>query len=529
MNMKINNDDNEEPASRRVVKYTLAALIFVALFLINYHYFSRHISSNPEKIVNFIKEEPVAKFRNPAVAGIFYPYEPEALNSELNKHLGASVPRHFLQPQILVVPHAGYRYSAATAAKAYQVLQAYSGNIRNVILVGPAHYVHVKGAAVPKNEYWTTPLGKIALNRQIINNLVSDSGFVYNDKAHKKEHSLEVQLPFLQKVLKNFQIAPVVYGDVSPETLAKALEPYLKRPDTLIIFSADLSHYYDDATAKIIDSQTEEMVAAGKAEIESHMSCGAPGINAAILLARKAGLRPTLLDMRNSGAAGGDKSGVVGYGAWSFTDAEMHKDDKPLSSLEQEWESLRNFAGLYGKDILKIAGEAVNEAVLNKGYYKPTRKEYDNNLFNRGAAFVTINKNGKLRGCMGSLLANQAIAFDVAQNAYSAALEDNRFSPLTKEDLKDITLSVSLLTGFERINYKDEQDLLSRLKPGADGLVIRAGNRQGVFLPSVWKELPERADFLNNLKVKAGMTPSFWSNNIKVYRFRAVEISKDEN
>lgn len=529
MNMKINNNDDEEPTSRRVVKYTLAALVFVALFLINYHYFSRHISSNPEKIVNFIREEPEAKFRSPAVAGIFYPQEREALNSELNKHWGGTMPRHFLQPQILVVPHAGYQYSAATAAKAYQVLQAYERNIRNVILVGPSHYVPLKGAAVSKAEYWGTPLGKVALNHRIIDALVADSGFIYSDKAHKKEHSLEVQVPFLQKVLKNFQIVPVVYGDISPEVLTKALEPYLKQPDTLIVFSADLSHYYDNATAKIIDSQTKEMVERGKAEIEDHMSCGAPGINAAILLARKAGLHPTLLDMRNSGDVSGDKSGVVGYGAWSFAEAEMQKNDKPRPPLEQEWENIRNYAALYGKDILKIAREAVNEAVLHKSYYKPTRKEYDNNLFNRGAAFVTINQNGKLRGCIGSLLANQAIAFDVAQNAYSAALEDNRFSPLTNEDLKDLSLSVSLLTGFERIAYKSEQDLLAQLVPGADGLVIRAGNRQGVFLPAVWKELPDRADFLNNLKVKAGMTPSFWSDNVKVYRFRAVEISKDEN
>ncbi len=527
--MKIKNNDNEEPTSRRVLKYTLIALLFIALIVINYHYFSRHISSNPEKIVNFIREEPVVKFRNPAVAGLFYPQNAAALSTEVNKHLSSSASHHFLQPQIIVVPHAGYLYSAATAAKAYQELQAYRKNIKNVILVGPSHYVPVKGAALSRSEYWGTPLGKIAVNRQIVEELVAKDGFVYSDKAHEKEHSLEVQLPFLQKVLKNFQIIPIVYGDIPPEKLAETLYPYLKRPDTLIVFSADLSHYYDDATAKLIDSQTKEIIASGKAEVEEHMSCGATGINAAILLARKGGLHPTLLDMRNSGDAGGDKSGVVGYGAWRFSEADLQKDSKELSPLEQELDNIRNFASVYGKDILKIAKEAVNEAVLKKDYYKPTRKEYDNNLFNRGAAFVTLYQNGKLRGCVGSLLANQAIAFDVAQNAYSAALEDNRFSPLAKEDLKEITLSVSLLTGFERIKYKDEQDLLSRLNPGVDGIVIRDGNRQGVFLPAVWKELPDRADFLNNLKVKAGMSPSFWSDNIKVYRFRAVEISKDEN
>ena len=118
---------------------------------------------------------------------------------------------------------------------------------------------------------------------------------------------------------------------------------------------------------------------------------------------------------------------------------------------------------------------------------------------------------------------------DVADNAYNAALNDNRFSAINQDELKDIKISVSLLTGYERIDYKDEQHLLSQLRPEIDGIVIRDGNRQGLFLPSVWKQIPDRKDFLNNLKLKAGMSPSFWSNDIKVYRFRTVEIKEDAN
>ena len=140
-----------------------------------------------------------------------------------------------------------------------------------------------------------------------------------------------------------------------------------------------------------------------------------------------------------------------------------------------------------------------------------------------------MEKDGELRGCIGSLLPAQAVADNVAQNAYAAAMEDSRFSPVKPEELGKIKISISLLTGFEAVNYKSEEDLVSQLVKGVDGVILRDGNRQGVFLPAVWKQLPDPQAFLNNLKIKAGMSPSYWSNRIKVYRFRVVEISKDEN
>ena len=133
-----------------------------------------------------------------------------------------------------------------------------------------------------------------------------------------------------------------------------------------------------------------------------------------------------------------------------------------------------------------------------------------------------------MRGCVGTVVPHVAVAHDLAENAYRAAMEDGRFSPLTEEELSRTHFSISLLTGFERVPYWDESDLLNRIRPGIDGLIIRDGDRQGLFLPSVWKELPDKAEFLKNLKVKAGFNPSYWSNNIKVYRFRTVEINDED-
>lgn len=516
---------------KKIMKIALLAVVLGALLWVNYCHFSKHISSNPERINTFIAEDNnMDKFRTPAVAGIFYPASSADLDSQLGQYLQNLPPNAETKPKILIVPHAGYMYSAKTAAKAYATLLPWKNSIQNVILVGPSHYVGIKGFALSKDDYFATPLGKIAINKTIESELAAQPGFQYNNAAHAKEHSLEVQLPFLQKTLKNFSIVPIVYGEANPEELAKALEPYLHQKNTLIVISADLSHYYPYNHAKSVDAKTKDLIAQNVAEVEDHMSCGSVGINAAILLAQKNRLLPKLLDMVNSGDVTGDKSSVVGYASWSFEQEEERTSPSvPLSALEQEVESLRTFANLYGSDLLKIARISLDEAVTHDKHFKPARNDYADVLFNRGASFVTLEKGGELRGCIGSLLPSQAIAFDVAQNAFSAAMEDKRFPPVTAEEIAKLKISISLLSGFEGINYKNENDLVSQLVKGADGIIIRDGDRQGVFLPSVWKQIPEPQEFLNNLKIKAGMSPSYWSNRIKVYRFRVVEISKDEN
>ncbi len=525
----MNNEDDDDLGRPRVLKFILIGIVLASLLWINYCHFTRHISSNPERINHFVaKDDNMDKFRAPAVAGVFYPADTENLDAQVGKYLSDVTPLTSRRPKMLIVPHAGYRYSAPTAAKAYGLLRPYAKNIRNVILVGPSHYVAVDGFALSGDDYFKTPLGQVPVNKEINAELAQNPHFKYNSLAHLKEHSLEVQLPFLQKVLKRFSIVPVVYGNADPAVLAAALQPYMDRPDTLIIFSADLSHYYTYDQARYIDSRTEELVAGRLPQVEEHMSCGSLGINAAVLLARKYNFQPRLLDIVNSGDVTGDKSGVVGYGAWSFDREDRPREETALPPLKQEVESLRSFAEIYGKDLLEIAGASLKEAVGRKKY-KPSRSDYPNELFNRGASFVTLQSGGELRGCIGSLLPGRAIADDVADNAYKAAVEDSRFAPLTEEELKNIKVSISLLSGFEAINYKDEADLLSKIIQGVDGIVIRDGNRQGVFLPAVWKQLPDKAEFLNNLKIKAGMSPSYWSNRIKVYRFRVVEISKDEN
>lgn len=508
----------------KIAYYIFIAIIVIILLWLNYCSLHNSVSSNNALINNYTpKVDEMAQYRNPVVAGLFYPADTKQLSEDVDVYLGKDIALPKYQPQILIVPHAGYQYSAVAAAKAYAQLKNFSGKIRNVILVGPSHKVAFEGIAAPSIDFFKTPLGDVPLNK----NMIAEMGVKISDAAHAKEHSLEVQLPFLQKVLKNFQIIPLVYGQVTPEILAETLKPYLGRPDTVIVISADLSHYYNYETAQALDNMTAEMVAQKQAEIEEHMSCGAIGINAALILAKVNNLRPEMLDMLNSGDTAGDKNNVVGYGAWSFSENKQSEPEN--KGLEAEVENLKTFVDTYGQELIKIAKNSLNYAV-DKDKFSPSRNDYDDVLFDKGASFVTLTKkNGDLRGCIGTIVPNQGIAHDVAANTYAAAMEDGRFKPLQPEEVKDLDISISLLSGFERISYTDEKDLLSKINKDIDGVIIRDGNRQGLFLPSVWKQLPDKQEFLNNLKLKAGMNPTYWSNKIKVYRFRTVEIKDNEN
>ena len=517
--MKKNNDDKK---SRKKKKGFLIAVI-VALILFNYFYFHNKISANNELIIHYsVKDDPMEQYRDPAVAGFFYALDPQTLKSEIHSYLQTEWRPFRGLPKILIVPHAGYQYSGSAAAKAYRPLEDFAEKIETVILLGPSHQMAINEAALSSADYFNTPLGKIPLDKKKVEQLALKSGFSINNAAHKKEHSLEVQLPFLQTVIKNFKIVPIVYGvDTNPQEIAQALKPMLEDAQTILVVSADLSHYYSYETAQKIDKKTAQKIINGKANINHHESCGANGINTALILAQMMYLHPQTLSLINSGDTSGEKEKVVGYGAWAF--------EKTSNKLDEEQKSLADYVAAYKEKLLKIARLSIEKAVMQGQTYVPNRDDYDDALFDRGASFVTLEKNKNLRGCIGSVLPRRAIALDIAENAYAAALEDTRFQPVSENELKQIKITISLLTGLEEIKYQDEEDLLSQIKPYKDGLVILDGHRQGLFLPSVWEQLPDKKEFLNNLKLKVGMSPSYWSNAIKVYRFTTVEIKENEN
>ncbi len=254
--------------------------------------------------------------RNPAVAGLFYPDNPRTLRTALADYL-RTVPETGSVPKAIIAPHAGYIYSGPIAASAYARLKPARGRIQRVVLLGPSHRVGFHGLALSSAEFFVTPLGRIPLDREAAA-IISDLPQVrVMDVAHAQEHSLEVHLPFLQEVLGEFRLLPLVVGDASPEEVSEVLELLWGGPETLIVISSDLSHYHDYAVAKKMDRATSHAIETLRYEdIHHDDACGRNPVSGLLHLARKQGLSVHTIDLRNSGDTAGTRESVVGYGAY---------------------------------------------------------------------------------------------------------------------------------------------------------------------------------------------------------------------
>ena len=266
-----------------------------------------------------------ANIRPTAVAGTFYPAHAEPLLNQVQHFLEQTkLHRQTRPPKAIIVPHAGYIYSGAIAANAYALLRPLRNRICRVVLLGPVHHVPVGGLAVPSVTAFASPLGTVPLDQVALASLADLRQVVVDDRCHAKEHSLEVHLPFLQSVLENFKLVPLAVGDASTADVAEVLERLWGGDETLIVVSSDLSHYLTYLVAQQRDAMTAQAVLDLRIDISHEQACGATPMNGLLLAARHHGLRPALLDLRNSGDTSGDKSCVVGYAAFALYEDKPH-------------------------------------------------------------------------------------------------------------------------------------------------------------------------------------------------------------
>lgn len=258
--------------------------------------------------------------RPAGVAGLFYPQDPDELSAAVEALLGRlrSASR---MPKVLIVPHAGYIYSGPVAAQAYASLGSGAGSLRRVVLLGPSHHEWFRGLALPTVEAFETPLGVVPIEEALVSKLSGLPEVLVSDAPHALEHSLEVQLPFIQHLAPAAEIVPMVAGVASPAEVDAVIDAVWGGAETLIVVSSDLSHYNAYATARACDAATAQAILDGREDIASHQACGWVVVNGLARATRKRGLHAELLDLRNSGDTAGDKRRVVGYGAFGFYDA----------------------------------------------------------------------------------------------------------------------------------------------------------------------------------------------------------------
>jgi AmmeMemoRadiSam system protein B/AmmeMemoRadiSam system protein A len=431
---------------------------------------------------------------------MFYPDNPVELKHTLTGLLANAksdaLPR---APKALIVPHAGYIYSGAIAASAYASLGDLRGRIRRVVLLGPTHRVYVRGLALPETERFATPLGEVQLDREAMQQLSGLPQVIRSEAAHQMEHALEVQLPFLQQVLGDFKLLPLAVGEATAAEVAEVLETVWGGDETLIVISSDLSHFLPDAAARKVDCGTVDAILALDPHLSHEQACGATPVNGLLLAARRHGLHPVALDVRNSSDTAGDSERVVGYAAFAFNaEAESDRPDDEK-----------------GSTLLKLAR---SEIAAKLGHERPFSAQAGW-LAEPGASFVTLTLQGELRGCIGTLEAHRPLGLDVRENALAAAFRDPRFMPLTREEFDDIRVEVSVLSPSEAMAVASEAHALAALRPGIDGVVFEYGHYRSTFLPQVWEQLPEPAEFLAHLKRKAGLSMDFWSDSVRLSRY----------
>ena len=426
--------------------------------------------------------------RRPAVAGSFYPADPGLLAENLKLLLEQTHPAGQGMPKMLIAPHAGYVYSGPVAASAYALLRARAALIRRVVLLGPAHRVALRGLAAPSVDRFRTPLGDIPLDRAAINSLADLPQVRVNDAAHEREHSLEVHLPFLQALLPEFSLVPLVVGHAPPAAVAQVLERLWGGPETLIVISTDLSHYHDYNTARRLDQETCAAIEQFRyEEIGPEQACGCMPMAGALHLARQRGMQIQRLDMRNSGDTAGGRDRVVGYAAFALRPADVADRDHD------------------GDLLLGLARNSVEHGLRTGRPLESKFEHVASELRTPAAAFVTLMLRNRLRGCIGSTEPVEPLVRAVTNSAYKAAFHDPRFPALTAGEFTQVKFSVSILSAKQPLDFQSEPDLIQQLRPGTDGLVISHGQRSATFLPSVWETLPTAEQFVAQLKRKAGL------------------------
>lgn len=440
------------------------------------------------------KEEKSVKIRNPAVAGAFYPADKLELSNQIEKFLEKAEKRAVEDhPLVLIVPHAGYDYSGRVAGAGFKILEG--KQIKRVILIGASHHSFVQGLAIDSNDVWETPLGKIRINTDLRDKIVKASSlFSVDSSPHQEEHSLEVEIPFLQKVLTDFEILPILVNDLDDTDLEEVGQILAENIDekTILIVSSDMSHYPDYQDANYADQKVIETILTGKRDnlikiIEELEEKGIPNAST-FLCAQKAveiGMKVAekletsqiqLLRYANSGDVEiGDRSRVVGYSAIVFSgraNRELNREEK--------------------SKLLSIARQSV-ETYIRTGQIP----RFNSDLFylnKKTGAFVTLKKQGQLRGCIGAFETDMPLYQVVSKMAVGAASQDLRFTPVQEEELDELEYEVSILSPLRKI------DDWRKIEIGKHGVQIRNGAKNGVFLPQVATENNwSREEFLQNL------------------------------
>ncbi len=505
--------------------------VFIATLIL--HILSTSCNSQSKDMKSKSKQQSGSEDRYPAVAGQFYPNSKDELEESLNDLFNKAKPG-INEGNVLAIisPHAGYVFSGEIAATSFNQIDK-TKEYENIFVIGSSHRVYFDGASIYNKGNYQMPMGPVKVNIELANKLINENRcFTYRADAHQTEHSLEVQLPFLQYILQpGFQIVPIVIASQSQhriKEIAKILKPYFNAKN-LFIISTDLSHFPDYENANIVDQLTAEAVSTNNPELFlkvlqdnekknipnlSTSMCGWSSVLALMYMTEgNQDIQYHLIDYNNSGDSQyGDHYRVVGYYSISITEKKNN-----ISEIKFELSDSDK------SDLIQIARKTVNEYVTKKNIPKLKDSKYSENLKLQAGAFVTLRKEGKLRGCIGRFSPSDPLYKVVQDMAISSSTRDHRFNPVEPAELDKILIEISVLSPMKKIESIDQIVL------GKHGIYIKKDGRSGTFLPHVATETGwTLEEFLGHCaKDKAGIGWNGWKD-AEIFIYEAIVFKEED-
>ncbi len=466
------------------------------------------------------------KIRYPVAAGTFYPRDARELSKKTADLIESADRRLRLPaseiPKAIVVPHNAFYFSGDVAAAGYAALRRLKPFIRRVVLIGSSHQGKYFGISLSRAKYWEMPNQRFEVDQELTEKLLKIQGIGFDDDAHEAESSLEMQLPFVSAVFnKDVKIMPILVEDASIEQVSDLIAAVWGGPETVIIVSTDMSSGKQDEKVRSDIYDISKLLEKEEyTKIRSRHFCAPLPVAGLLSYVRENHFSVQTIELQTSADSFLTADKVIGFGAFGVYETNDGAEDNKVQ--------MENILQANQESLLRVAAQSIVTGFERGRPLRLRETRYPEELRQKGATFVNIYYDGVLRGSAGSGEPTRSILKDIAENAYAAAFSDFRFIPLNEEEIKKAEITISVLTRPMPIRFENEKELLAKIKPKQDGLILRERSNKALFLPQVWETFSSPEEFLGYLKQKAGLPMDYWSPTVKVYRFDVIDINSGD-
>lgn len=466
------------------------------------------------------------RIRYPVAAGTFYPRDARELARRTADLIESADRRLRLPaseiPKAIIVPHNAFYFSGDVAAAGYAALRRLKPFVKRVVLIGSSHQGQYFGISLSQAKYWEMPDRQFEIDRELTEKLLKIQGIGFDSDAHEAESSLEMQLPFVSAVFgKDVKIMPILVEDASIEQVSDLIAAVWGGPETVIIISTDMSSGKQDEKVKSDIYDISKLLEKEEyAKIKPKHFCAPLPVAGLLAYVRENHFSVQTIELQTSADAFPATDKVVGFGAFGVYETNDGAEDNKVQ--------MENILQANQESLLRVAAQSIVTGFERGRPLRLRESRYPEELRQKGATFVNIYYNGALRGSAGSGEPTRSILEDIAENAYAAAFSDFRFIPLNEEEIKNAEITISVLTRPTPIRFENEKELLAKIRPRQDGLILRERSNKALFLPQVWETFSSPEEFLAYLKQKAGLPMDYWSPTVKVYRFDVIDINSGD-